>query len=246
MPQPSYYSPYRQRTSAPMRKYGREGVNSSMTMYRRPKKLTKSTLSKVVRSLQPTKHFNNAPTQIGLIQDTYYSLNITAGIVQGNGDANRDGDEIYLDTLKLTGLVNTAFTAGAYSYRIIVGYSGEEYNFTTNFSSSGISTTEIFLPNTFGSGGTQWNQNGIINPKAFTVLHDKKITCNSQIAGVADLANFSYSVPLNSKFVYQQSGSQLGKTRNLFVILLGAVVGGVPFVNGVGTCLLSYDLSFKS
>lgn len=221
-----------------------QGYNPSMVITnRRRKKSGRYSLRSAILSQKPAKHFNDDAQAAGMTQDTLNCVNITGGVIQGDADNQRDGDTITLCGLNVNGFYNTSSAAGAYSFRVLVGYSGEEYTYGLNFTAGGaLTATEMFLPQTT----TAWIQNGIVNPKAFTVLYDKKYECNSQIAGIADIANFSFRVPLNdTKFLYQSNASQFGKTRNLYMVVIGAVVTGVAGITNVGTVFCSYDLIFK-
>ena len=177
---------------------------------------------------------------VTMTHNTLYTLTPTAIPTQGDANNSRDGDSIVLCGLKLRGYYNTDTAANGYSFRIIVGYTGEEYANTVF--GSGLGTSELFLPNTGGTSSV-----GMINPKAFTVLHDEKFTCNSQITGVRDKLDYNIYVPLGDKqFYYQSAASSLGKTRNLVVVICGDVIGGATGVTAIGGTTITYDFVFKN
>lgn len=177
-----------------------------------------------------------------MVQNAIYTLNSTATIGQGDTNSTRDGDAIILCHLKLKGFYNSATAANGYSCRIIVGYSGEEYNLTS-WNSAGLTADQIFLPST----ATVVATNGQINPKAITVIHDEKLTCNSQIADIRDRVDFSIDVPLrNKRHLYQEAGSALGKTTNLYICVLSDAIGGSPGVTDTGGLSITYDLVYKN
>lgn len=208
---------------------------------RRTRSGRKSFKSKVM-SLHPAKHYTGE-TVPSLLHNSVVSMVPTQGITQGDGNSNRDGDAIHLEALKLRGSFVSFATSGAYQYRILVGWSGEEY--TTSGIASGlvsaIGSTEIFLPST-----QTWLNSAIVNPKAFTVLYDQTIDVNSQITATQDITNFNVTVPIHQNFNYQSSGSVQGKNRNLYVVVIGSVTGGTNGTTSAGQILLAYDLLFKN
>lgn len=192
--------------------------------------------------LHPAKHYTGE-TSPTLVHNTVTSMCPTQGITQGDGNTNRDGDAIELEALKLKGSLVTATTAGAYQYRVMVGWSGEEFT-TANIATglvSAIGATELFLPSTQG-----WVNNALVNPKAFTILYDQTFDLNSQIAATQDIYNFNVTVPIHQGFSYQSSGSVQGKNRNLYVVVIGSVAGGTTGTTAAGQILLAYDLVFKN
>lgn len=225
------------RKTAPVRK-----ASYTNTLVKRRRTRPSMGLKALIKRTEAAKHFsfdNNA----ALLHNTMYTCIPTQGITQGTGNINRIGDEIYLCALKVLGQYLTSTTAGAYSLRILVGWTGEEYN-TAGISSSlvsGLGTTEVFLPGTVSA----WTPNGLINPKAFTVLYDQTVDINSQITATSDLSSFEFTVPINQTFCYQSSGSVQGKTRNLAVVVCAGVAYGVTGTTSAGNCIWSCDLIYK-
>lgn len=176
-----------------------------------------------------------------MTHNTIYGCNVTAGIVQGDSNATRDGDAIILCALKLKGFYNTHTDADGYSFRILIGYSGEEFT-NTSFSST-LGSNQIFLPNT----ALVVTSNGEVNPKAITIIHDEKMTVNSEISTVRSKQDYAITVPLNNKrFVYQESGSALGKYNNLYMIIMADRITGITGTTDVGGTSLSWDLIYKN
>lgn len=197
-------------------------------------------MQKQIVSAMPAKHFaGEAPTS--LIHNVITTMIPTSGIIQGTGNTQRVGDSITLCALKLKGFFNTDTSANAYSYRIIIGYTGEEFSGIGSTLGSGLGATELFLQNTTSTVIT-----GIINPKAFTVLEDYTVDINSLIAATRDVMSYSLNVNLgDTRFVYQSNGSTQGKTRNLAIVVIGSVVAGASGVTAVGGTTLTWDLIFK-
>jgi len=218
----------------------RSGRSYTNTNYKRRRSAGRgSSFHSMVVKEMPAKHYAGA-TATGTTHNTLNTFVPTTGIVQGLTNATRVGDSIQLCALKLNMSFQTPNTSNGYTYRIIVGWTGEEYNFPSSFG-SGLGTSEIFLTGT----SANWTPAAIVNPKAFTVLYDGNIDVNSQVSGVPDCRTENIRVPLNGKFDYQADGSIQGKTRNLAVVLIGAAVNGVSGTTSTGLVVINYDLIFK-
>lgn len=211
----------------------------NMVTTRRKKRTNKRSFASKLMSVQPAKH-QSGQTIATLLHDQIWSFNATAAITQGDTNANRTGDYVHLAAIKIKGFFNSAVTAGAYSYRIIVGYTGEEYS-NTSLASTALTDTEIFIPNTTAN----FRGAGLVNPKAFTCLYDETIDINSEITATLTLKSYAFTVQLDKKFPYQASASVFGKTQNLMVVVIGGVAGGTLGITAAGGTTLSYDLIFK-
>lgn len=224
------------------------GWNSTVrlrTKKRRRPVGARSSFKTKLMAATPAKHMttdDNQTAVIGGTHNTIYTFNATSGIAAGTADDQRVGDSVQLAALKLNGLLSTnGASTSSCQYRIIVGWSGEEYNLPNTLSSSGLTATELFET---GTGGA-WRNTGIINPKAFTVLDDRIFTLNNSISLVSDIQEFAYTVPCSTAFHYQSNGSALGKTRNLYVVFIPCILNGTSGVTNAGSIALSTDLIFK-
>jgi len=171
--------------------------------------------------------------------NTIYTNSCTPLIVQGTSNTQRIGDKIHLDSLRLNGWINTPTASGAYTYRVMILWSGNEYNNVGL--GSGLGFSEVFLPST----GSSFVTSGIVNPKAVTVLYDEIIVINSLLTGVSDAVSFTKSIPLRQDFMYENSAAVYGKTKNLYFVVMGSVSGGTPATTVVGSIGASYDIVFK-
>lgn len=218
----------------------RHGGTNTSHIYQRPKKRrsTRSFKAKLM-NVQPSKHYSYTADQ-ACTHSTIYTTCPTSGIVQGTTNATRDGDLVNLAALKGKFHYASPAASGAYVGRFIIGYSGEEYTGLGSDFGAGITTTELFLPSTFGV-----TINGIINPKAFTVLYDETIDLNSQLAGARDVSSGAFTLQLDTSFPYQSSGSTMGKSRNLYVLFMAAVMDGVSGTTASGDISVALDLIFK-
>ncbi len=195
-----------------------------------------STFAQKVLAVNPAKHLKVSTNPTMGNAELFYA-NATAGITQGTNVASRLGDGVNLEALKLSGCFLSAVASNAYAYRIIVGWSGEEYG-SNVLATGGITPSEVF----FTGGNSQVNS--IINPKAFTVIYDEKFDINSQVTGSQTIHTFDQTVPLKRKFVYQEANSIYGKNKNLYILVVG-FGAGLAVSDPIGQILLDYDLIFK-
>jgi len=221
-------------------KYARS-YTRSYTNTKRKANNSSFSLKKYIRSTLPAKHCPFSDITVGGTHNTLYTFGPSQTIVRGTANDQRIGDSVHLLALKVNGFVgsNAAITK-AVEVRIITLWSGEEYACGTSLT-SGLTMGEVMLT----SATPGWAPNGLINPKAVTVLDDRVINLNNSIALVADVESINYSVPLNCDFDYQASGSVYGKNRNLYVVVMGAILDGVTGTTSWGQINLSADLIFK-
>lgn len=185
------------------------------TQSKKDKIATVKGVKRMITGILEKKNKGVGPSFSSLIADTIYTFNLTSTIVQGTTDATRVGDSINLSRLMGNLYWYTAAASAFYRLRLIVGFSGEEYNMGA-FSASGLTATELFLP------GPTENLTSVVNPKAFTVLHDVILDANSQLADVSDGVTHRLNISLpKGKFNYQSNGSLYGKTRNLYAVVIG-------------------------
>lgn len=233
-----YWSQPRQQVA--YRGYG--GQTKTQLKKRKKRHGKGSTFQEKVRKMEPAKHntVNDSTNSLAVLHQNIQTYNLTAQIVQGDGNPNRDGDAIYLEALKLNGFYQSSPATGAYQLRLLVGFSGEEYNPASLLPGS-LTAGELFLPNT----GALWAASSIINPKAFTVLYDTTIVINSLTANAVDLEAFQQTIPIKQKFSYQSSTSIYGKIKNLYVVAIGCIAGGVAATTPAGFVGINTDLIFK-
>lgn len=233
-----YMTMFPSRTNQPLRTA--RSRTMVMTENKRKRKQGRNSFKNQLYNNLAAKHITGEQG-VTMTHNSLFTLTPTAIPTQGDANNSRDGDAIVLCALKLNGFYNTDVVDGPYSFRIIVGFTGEEYA-NTSFG-SGMGLADLFLPST----GTVVTNNGIINPKAFTVLHDEKFTVNSEIDSTRSRVDYSIYVPFNNqKFYYQSAASALGKTKNLVVVVCADVVGGTTGTTAVGGTSISWDFIFKN
>lgn len=221
--------------------YGARPQNSLVTS--RKKRMPKrNSFKSKVRAVEAAKHFTTDSYQANVLHANINTTLPTAQIVQGDTNSSRDGDEIFLEALRWKGVLETTAVSNGFSYRLMVAWTGEEINTAAGSTANGLTSAEVFLPNT----GSNWILGAIPNPKAITILHDQVIDINSLVATTSDLASFDIKVPIKQKFVYQSDGSKYGKTKNLVLIVIGNIIGGTNNSTASGAFVSSYDLIFKN
>lgn len=226
----------------PSRQYRNIRPSSTvMRKKRQPKRVTGSFKSKMLKASVAYHETSDSASATATLHGNLYTFGPTQNITQGTSISGRQGDSIYLEALKINGVYTTDTVAHAYSCRILVGYSGEEFT-ATSFTTSGFGVTQLFQPSTTNSLVI----NGIVNPKAFTCLYDETIDINSQISATADWQRFSATIPLKTQFPYQSDGSTFGKFKNLYVVCITSTLGGTNAVTVTGSITLSTDLIFKN
>lgn len=80
--------------------------------------------------------------------NTVHSANLTAKIIQGTTDGSRIGDSIFINSVHMNMSIATATDSSYYRYRVIIGWSGEEYNIS-GVNVTGLGGTEVFILGNF-------------------------------------------------------------------------------------------------
>ena len=192
-----------------------------------------ATVAAVKRMISGVLEKKQKPQQVvspSMSIDVLYTYNFTAQIVQGTTDGTRVGDQINLGSLEVNLRYETGTIGGAYQLRILIFWSGEEYNPSNNtLTAANFTASQLFLPGV----------SGLIpfapcNSKAVVLLHDQIMNVDSQIEGKPDVGVSRINIPLKGQtFKFQESGSVYGKTKNLYMVALctGTVSGAGAFGN---------------
>lgn len=246
-----FYNPYRNAYGASLtgmaaygasnlgQRYARSGATRSLLMTKKKTKRSgRSSFASKVIAISPAYHSTIDGTAVTFLQNDVKSYNLTAQVSQGTSNNQRSGDFIQLLSVKIAGLYVSNSVAGAYTFRVMLVTTTDRVNNATL--GSGISSTDIFLPNTASN-----ICNGITNPKTCTVYYDEQFDCNSQVAGASDVVSVKSTVALNQKFLYDGAGSVYGKVKNLYLVVMTNVSGGTVGVTAAGSMAISTDLIFK-
>lgn len=210
---------------------------------KRPLVGKRNTLAKKIRNLGPALHNNVGDSTLNkaMLHNTLYTFGPTQNITQGTGEGNRLGNACHLEALKVAGVFYTPAAGGnGIEYRIIIGFHTSKQTAPTSFV-SGLGLTDIAV----GTTGGTWTPALIVNPKSFTVLDDRVLDINSNIASTQDIITFNYTVQIQQRFEYQQNDPTFGKTKNLYVVVVAAIPGGVTGTTACGQVYMNADLIFK-
>lgn len=222
---------------------GAKTSNSTIVMARRRRNKRygfNNRVKQVINRGLETKLNSSSESITAMTHASIYTTNLTAKIQQGTGDGQRIADAIDLMKVRMCFLVNAPSTSGAYSYRLLALYSGEEYNPVT-WGTGGLVFAEIFLPNALINTGTI----SVTNPKAVTVVYDELIDVNSVVASTPDIYTHAVEFDISRKFPYQASGSVYGKKQNLYLVIIPYVVGGTAGTTACGNVIANWCVHYK-
>jgi len=226
--------------------YKSTGVTKTKTMRRTLKKkkggnkvATVASVKRMIQGTMETKQKKYAVSSVAVTSNTIYTYNLTAQITQGNTDGSRIGDEIFLSALTANFRYVTNVAAAYYTCRVILGYSGEEFNPSAgSFSTAGLTSGQIFVASPGGFA------QGVVNTKAFTVIYDTMIQINSSITNIEEGHTIRFNPSLSGKFKFQEAGGIYGKTKNLYMIVCPEAKAASAPANA-GELLLNAVLKYK-
>jgi len=230
LPQKKSYTVTKTKTKMKVQKQGKSKVSLAV----------RKEIKKISLRNGEIKNSDNGTTA-AMLHLQQRAMGITQRVTQGTTQVTRVGDEINLHAFRFNIILQAPTTAGAYSYRILVVWSGQEYAPTT-INTSSLTFSQVFLPNIVAASDNM----AIVNKKACTVLHDENIEINSNIASTSDVVAIQREINLrNVSFKYQASGSAYGKNKNLYLVLIPSVVGGTASTTACGTVLINSSLDFR-
>lgn len=219
--------------------------NSTMVMRRgasRKKRTFATAVKQVVNRGIETKLNSNTVTGT-TTHATIYGWNFTAQVTQGTADGNRLGDSIETKKLRFNFFQATPATSGAYSYRLLIFWSGEESNpaLPTLTATGALVFADAFLPGATTNTGVI----GVTNPKAISIVYDQLFDVNSLVATTPDIFSGVIDVDVSRKLDYQASGSVFAKKQNLYGMLIPYVQGGTANTTQTGTFTANWCLHYK-
>jgi len=200
------------------------------TVRRYKRKYTKKpSLKRQMLRLCETKTFGYEEGK-AMLHNVYYQYSPTQQIEQGITNQKRVGDEIYLMSLQLSGFFNCSTASNvATKFRCLVFWSPED-TAAEVLTDNVVVINRLFEPNTSSIPG-----NGIINPRAVTLLADFVIDVSQAISTATEFKSFNVKIPLNQKFKYRDVNSAFGKFKNLYVTFVSAVQVGATFGTNAST-----------
>jgi len=168
-----------------------------------------------------------------------YSKNLTYDLTQGTSQANRQGDNVYLCSLKVSGFYESPVNAAnGVVYRVLV-YWSDLYANTGNFGTATISTGDIFI----NSGDR--NSMLIVDPKKVTVLYDETTVIQASISGVYTAQDIIAKVSIEKAVKFLPGTNELNP-RNLFLTIIPSVANGSTGTTDAGKFIIGTDLVFKN
>lgn len=193
----------------------------------------------IVNGMSETKHFT-ATLATNVLHGNLYSYCFTTHVVQGNAEGQREADAITLSYLKVRMLITTAAASAGFTYRVIVCYNHQEVDpaFVT---AGGLVSADVFFPNNAGTDAF-----AVTNPKACSVLYDAYVDVNSLVAATSDIVSHCFTVSLKDvKFPYVAAGNKYGKYKNLFLVVVPYINGGVVNTTAAGNVSFNFDFAYK-
>lgn len=212
------------------------------TVKKSNKLLTVGAAKRMLQGVLEKKQMIIYPQITAIAQGSIYTYNLTAQLTQGNADGTRVGDVVDLKNLEFNLQWYTHPAAAYYRLRVLVFWSGEEYNpGATNFGSASLSTGQLFI------GAATFVTQNICNTKSINVLYDQLAEINSAVAGYEDGMTLRANITsgIAGKYTYQESGSVYGKTKNLYMVVIGNWSStNATLPNNVGTCYVTAALKY--
>lgn len=200
-------------------------------------------LKDAIRQVESARHLPNGDgsNAIAMKHNKPYTQNLMKFIVQGSSQGTRQGDTIYIESIKFRGTWETpAAAVNGLNLRMIVVYFDDYYDV-------GQPTVDQILVADISmlSTGIQRSSNLILDPKKCTVVDDRTFTVVPSISGAIDTQSWAYTVPIKKAFVFQPF-SQEGKDKNLYVFVTSTIASGVTGTTDTGTLYSNYDVIFKN
>jgi len=219
---------------------GGMSYSRTLTKNKRKNRNSKKSFRRKVLDTVNAKHYTWG-TGTTLVQGAVHCLMPTRDIVRGIADYHRIGDSVELEAFKIKGCIRTDTDSKGYVVRLLVLWSGEENTtLSSTWATTGLTTTELFLPNTDALNPT----NGIVNKKAVSILYDQTFELNSQVTSARTVHTLEATIPIHQKFPYQADGSTFGKFKNLYVVCIPYANDTAP-TTVIGFFDMSGDLIFK-
>jgi len=219
------------RTKTKMKfKRARKAANKKMATVGTVRRMLGQVLEKKQRALA------FAPVSFTLANSgIVHSYNLTAQITQGTSDGQRVGDVITLNSVHMNGTFITALKGSSYKYRVLIGWSGEEFN------PAGVLTTGLSTANVFVNSGLDAT-NMVVNTKAFTPIYDQIVEINSLLDAVNDIKTIRAVIAVNKKFEYNAAADTYGKKTNLYFVVVPQSLGVAPL--DIGTLNINWVLKY--
>lgn len=204
------------------------------TYKKAPKQTFAKAVKAVVNKIAETKQHSTDPGYTNLFPGTLTTWNITNGLTQGNNTSQRDGDKIYIKTLRLSSQMNNYSLAGAVVngtvfYRIIIFRGKYDYSF------SSYPASEVFESN---AGAVPVNNlTARLDTNQITPLYDRVVRLDQNDTNQQCAMHILKTIRVNKNF-YFKDDDNYGKVSNLYL-------GVVPLTQtGLGNPTIQSNCSF--
>jgi hypothetical protein len=173
------------------------------------------------------------------LHNTVYTQNLTYLITQGTAQSNRQGDSVYLCSLKASGLHQGPVSLqDGLVFRILV-YWADQFQNTGAVTSVTISAPDLFIAR------NKFEATGIVDPKKIYVIHDELVEVQPSISNVYTGTQFNLQCLVN-KAIHFIPGTNEVNPRQLYISIIPSIANGNPGVSTTGEFSLSTDLVFKN
>lgn len=206
------------------------------------KLLTVGAAKRMLQGVLEKKQLIIYPQITAIAQASVYTYNLTAQLTQGTADGNRIGDSVDIRNLEFNLQWLTAPQGAYYRLRVLVFWSGEEYNpGASNFGSASLGINQLFI------GSATFATQNIVNSKSINIIYDQLAEINSAVPAYEDGMSLRANITsgLAGKFLYQEAGSVYGKTKNLYMVVIGnwSTTNATAPAN-VGSCYVTSVLRY--
>lgn len=221
----------------------RFGGSGSRTITKRRKaRGNKYGLKNAIRSMESALHLSTPGTgsnYFSATHNTVYSQNCTYNITQGTAQSNRQGDSVFLCSLKFSGFHEgpVALQDGLV-FRILVHYA-DPFSGSAVFNSSTIGTGDLFIAT------NQYTSTGIVDPKKVYCVYDETIEVQPSVTSTYTGTNFNGTVTLNKPIIYLPGTNEVNP-RQLYMTIIPSIANGTTGVTSCGKFAVSTDLIFKN
>jgi len=199
-------------------------------------------LKQVIRGMESALHLTSNATSSANFSTSHnnvYSKNLCYDLTQGTAQSNRQGDNVYLCSLRLSGFYESPVAAAnGVIYRVIV-YWSDIYAGTGNFGTATVTTGDLFI----NSGDR--NATLLTDPKKITVLYDETTTIQPSISGVYTANDINAKISIEKAVKFTPGSNELNP-RNLYVTIIPSVANGTAGITDGGKFIIGTDIVFKN
>jgi len=218
------------------------GGLGSKTVTKRKRKPMKTGLKTVMRSLESALHLSSNATGTANFTTSHnnvYTKNLTYDLTQGTAQSNRQGDNVYLCSLRVSGFYESPVgSSNGTIFRVLV-YWSDAYANTGNFGTATITSGDLFI----NSGDR--NSMLIVDPKKITVLYDETVVVQPTVAAIYTAQDIIAKVSIEKAIKFNPGTNEVNP-RNLYLTIIPTVSNGTTGITDTGKFIIGTDLVFKN